>query len=298
MIDVFSKYGWIVSLRTKTGKEVALAFRKLFLGNTEPSRLWTDKGTGFYNQQLKAVLAGNNVTLYSTENEQKSSIVERWNRTMKNIMWKYFGANNTQKYLDVLPSMVEKYNNTYHRSIKLTPSDVRNPLNYQHVHDARKTTSPKFDVDDKVCITRKKGTFEKGFIPNWTEEVHTISSVKAIKPPTYTSKDTLGEAVQGTFYEQELQLSAQEIFRVERVLKKKKNQVFVKWKGYSNAFNSWVTLTDLEACISISYMLGSRLMSVVKAILSFLGIYEDWLLERVDVGKLQWSSISCFNMVG
>ena len=75
----------------------------------------------------------------------------------------------------------------------------------------------------------------------------TINSVKATKPPTYTIKDTLGEPVQGTFYEQELQLSVQEIFRIERVLRKKKNQVFVMRKGYSDAFNSWVPLTDLEA---------------------------------------------------
>ena len=130
--------------------------------------------------------------LYSTENEEKSSVVERWNRTMKNIMWKYFIANSTQKYIDVLPSIVEKYNNTCHRSIKLTPSDARNPANYQRVHNAlyatvnaRKATSPKFHVGDKVRITRKKGTFEKWFTPNWTELVFTISSVKAANPPTY-----------------------------------------------------------------------------------------------------------------
>ena len=171
---------------------------------------------------------------------------------MKN-MWNYFTVNSTQKYIDVLPSMVEKYNNTYHRSIKLTPSDACKPANYQHVHNAlyatvnaRKATSPKFHVGDEVHITRKKGTFEKGFTPNWTEEVFTISSVKATKLPTYTIKDTLDEPVQGTFYEQELQLSAQEIFRIERVLRKKKNQVYVKWKVYSDTFNSWLPLTDLE----------------------------------------------------
>ena len=110
VIDVFSKYGWFALLKTKTGKEVAQAFRKLFPGGP-PSLLWTDKGTEFYNQQLKAILAANNVMLYSTENEDESSIVERWNRTMKNIMWKYFTVNNTQKYVDVLPRMVEMYNN-------------------------------------------------------------------------------------------------------------------------------------------------------------------------------------------
>ena len=111
--------------------------------------------------------------------------------------------------------MVEKYNNTYHRSVKLTPS--RNPANYQHVHNAlyakvnaRKATSPKFHVGDKVRITRRKGTFEKGFTPNWTEEVFTIISVKATKPPTYTIKETFGEPVPGTRYEQVMQLSTQE----------------------------------------------------------------------------------------
>ena len=126
-------------------------------------------------------------------------------------MWKYFTANNTLKYIDVLPSMVDKYNSTYHRPIKLTSSDARNPASYQHVHNtlyakvnARKAT-PKFHVGDKVRIKRKKGTFEKGFTPNWTEELFTISSVKATKPQTYTIKDTRGEPIQGSFYEQELQ---------------------------------------------------------------------------------------------
>ena len=97
VIDVFSKYGWIVPLKTKTGKEVAMAFQELFTDNAPPSRLWTDKDTEFYNQQVKRVLIANNVTLYSMENEEKSSVVERWNRTMKN-MWKYFTANNTEIY--------------------------------------------------------------------------------------------------------------------------------------------------------------------------------------------------------
>ena len=96
VIDVFSNYGRIVPLKTKTGKEVALAFRKLSFG-CPPSRLWTDKDIEFYNKQLTAVLAANNVTLYSAENEEKSSIVEWWNRTMKNIMCKYFTAKHGRK---------------------------------------------------------------------------------------------------------------------------------------------------------------------------------------------------------
>ena len=148
VIDVFRKYGWIVPLKTKTGKEVAQAFRKLFL-NGHPSHLWTDKGTEFYNQQLKAVLTANNVMLYSTGNEEKSSVVERWNRTIKNIIWKYFTAN-----IDVLPSIVETYKNTYHRSIKLTLQ--MHITSYQHVHNqCSKSYIIKIPCCYKVHITRK-----------------------------------------------------------------------------------------------------------------------------------------------
>ena len=98
VIDVYSKYGWIMPLKTKTGKKVARAFRKLF-HNGHPNRLWTDKGTEYYNRQLKGVLEANDVMLYSTENEEKSSVVERWNRTMKNIMWKYFTVNSTTVHI-------------------------------------------------------------------------------------------------------------------------------------------------------------------------------------------------------
>ena len=97
VIDVFSKYGWIIPLKTKTGAEVAESFQSLFQKNKPPTKLWTDKGTEFYNANMKKVLEKNNVLLYSTENEEKSSIAERWNRTMKR-MWKYFSANNTHTY--------------------------------------------------------------------------------------------------------------------------------------------------------------------------------------------------------
>ena len=116
LIDVYSKYRWIVPLKNKKGMEVALALAKLFK-IAVPSRLWTDKRREFYNKHVRRVLEANNVILYSTENEEKSSVAERWNRTMKRIMWKYFTANNTNKYIDELQNMVDKYNTTYHRSI-------------------------------------------------------------------------------------------------------------------------------------------------------------------------------------
>ena len=116
VIDVFSKYGWIVSLKSKTGVDVANALSKIF-SERRPMKMWVDKGKEFYNKHVKAL----GVQLYSTENEEKSFVVERWNRTMKEKMFKYFSANSTRKYINVLDEMVNNYNNTKHSSIKMTP---------------------------------------------------------------------------------------------------------------------------------------------------------------------------------
>ena len=256
VIDVFSKYGWIVPLKTKTGAAITEAFKKLFKEKI-PTRLWTDKGSEFYNKTFKELLAKKNIILYSTHNEEKAFVVERWNRTMKRNMWKYFTANHTKKYLDILPTLVDKYNNTYHRSIKCTPKEARDSTRWSSVHEAlygdtsELAKTPKFHVDDKVRITRKKTMFEKGFTPNWTDKVYIISQVKKTKPPTYVIKDDRGEEVQGSFYEQELQKTKTSIYRIERVLKKRtkadgQKEEFVKWTGYDNSYNSWIPITNLE----------------------------------------------------
>ena len=118
VIDIFSKYGWIVPLKDKKGKTVANALKTIF-EERKPGKLWTDKGREFYNKDVKEI-----INLYSTENEEKSSIVERWIRTMKEKMWKYFTDNDTYNYMNVLPELVEDYNNTVHSSIKMTPIDA------------------------------------------------------------------------------------------------------------------------------------------------------------------------------
>ena len=121
VIDVFSKFGWIVPLKDKTGKTVANAFKKIFKEKRIPKFLWTDKGKEFYNKNTKSLLDQHNIKLYSTENEEKSSVVERWNRTIKNKMWKQFTKQSSTQYLDMLPEVVDEYNNSYHSSVKMTP---------------------------------------------------------------------------------------------------------------------------------------------------------------------------------
>ena len=247
VIDVFSKYGWIVPLKNKTGVEVANALKQI-LKERKPDKLWVDKGKEFYNRDVQSL-----IDLYSTENEEKSSVVERWNRTMKEKMFKYFSANSTRKYIHVLDEMVKNYNETVHSSTKMTPIEASKKENentvWRNLYSIPMSgQEPKFSVGDKVRITKKKKTFEKGYTPRWTEEVFSIDEVQYTNPPTYKLKDWNDEKVIGSFYEPELQKTSQDIFRIEKVLRKRGNKSLVKWLGYPESFNSWIdskNITDL-----------------------------------------------------
>ena len=165
VIDVFSKYGWIVPLKDKKAETVTLAFTKIFKEGRIPKFLWTDKGSEFYNRHMKALLDKHNIKLYSTENEEKSSVVERWNRTMKNRMWKKFTENNSTQYLDMLPKLVKEYNNAKHSSIKMTPVEASKKKNeglvYSNLYGDMETSksAPKFKVGDRVRISKYKRKF-------------------------------------------------------------------------------------------------------------------------------------------
>lgn len=251
VIDLFSKYGWIVALKDKSGNSVAAAFKRIFDEGRNPEKLWVDKGKEFYNKDAKAL----GIELYSTENEEKSCVVERWNRTMKEKMFKYFSANSTRRYVDVIGGMVNQYNNTKHSSIKMTPvaaSDKKNEsMVFMNLYgkitqlEMVERSSPKFSVGDKVRITKKKKTFEHGYTPRWTEEIFIVSRVQFTDPITYKINDMSSEEIHGTFYEQELQRTKQDIFRIEKIIRKCGNKCLVKWLGYPDSFNSWVDVKSL-----------------------------------------------------
>ena len=256
VIDVFSKYAWSVPIRDKTGKSIVGAFQHIVdTSHRIPKKLWLDQGTEFYNRTFKKWLNDNNIDMYSTYNEGKAVIVERFNRTLKERKWKYFSAKNTYHYLDVIDQLVHHYNTTKHRSIKMTPTkasmksneiEVYNNL-YGDLNPAKRRA--KYKVGDKVRISKWKGTFEKGYTPRWTEEVFEIYMIQKTYPITYRIKDWNGDLIDGSFYEQELQKTSQtDVFRVEKILKtdKKNNMVFVKWKGYPNTFNSWIPKASTE----------------------------------------------------
>ena len=246
VIDIFSKYGWIIPLKNKEGKTVAAALKTIF-EERKPENLWTDKGTEFHNKGVKGL-----VELYSTENMEKSSVVERWIRTIKEKMWKYFTDKNTYTYIDILPDLVEDYNNTVHSSVKMTPVEASKKKNeltvWRNLYPDRLKINdlrPKFSVGDEVRISKKKKTFEKGYTTRWTEEIFTITKILNTNPITYKVADLNGKEIKGTFYEPELQKTNQQIFRIEKVIEKGKKKSLVKWKGYSDNFNSWIDNKDI-----------------------------------------------------
>lgn len=258
VLDVFSKYGWIVPLKDKKGETVAAAFKKIFSKGRKPKRLWVDKGKEYYNKSVKELLNSEGIEMYSTENEEKSMICERWNRTIKTKMWKRFTAQNSTEYLDMLPGLVEEYNNTKHRSIGMTPVKASKKKNESIVFlklYGDVTTSlavPKFKVGDRVRISKyKRNVFDKGYTPNWTEEIFVVETVVYTDPITYKLKDLSGEEVQGSFYEQELLKTDQPLegpFRIEKVIRWEtpRRKALVKWSGYPEKFNSWVDAKDLK----------------------------------------------------
>ena len=129
VIDVFSKYGWIRGLKDKKTETLSKAFDDIFESGRKPKMLWTDKGSEFISKHFKDFLKKKGIRLYHTENEEKSSVVERWNRTMKNKMWKMFTVNNNTVYVDKIDKLVSDYNNSRHSSIKMSPIEASKKKN-------------------------------------------------------------------------------------------------------------------------------------------------------------------------
>ena len=170
-------------------------------------------------------------------------------------MCKMFSANNNTIYWDKLDKLVDDYNNRKHSSIKMSPTEASKKINEKQVFANLykdeiflKPGKQKFSIGDKVRINKyKRRVLDKGYTPNWTEEVFVIDKVNLTKPVTYNIVDLLGEKVEGSFYEKELQKAKQQTFRIEKVVRRdnKKKKALVKWKDYSDKFNSWVDFKDL-----------------------------------------------------
>lgn len=256
-IDILSKYAWAIPLKNKTGSQITEAFDKIVESGRRPKALQTDKGSEFLNRTFQNYLKEKGILFFTTHSETKGSVVERFNRTLKSKMWKYFTFKNTWRYIDVLADLMKSYNNSFHRSIQMKPSDVtrKNENAVWHTLYGKSITQPvryKFQVGDQVRISKTKRLFDKSYLPNWTTEIFVISKRLPRHPPVYQLKDLQEEAIKGIFYEQELQKvnKQDDTYQIEAILKKRKRkgklEYFIKWKGFPEKFNQWLLASELK----------------------------------------------------
>jgi hypothetical protein len=209
VIDVLSKYAWVEPIKTKTGESLVQAFGKIIKKGRKPEKLHTDKGTEFTNRMFQKFLKENNIRFFTTHNETKAS-KERFNRTLKRKMWKYFTVKNTVKYIDIIQRLVKSYKHSRHRGTGMKPADVSKcdeVFVWQKLYEEEphKSIYYKFNIGDQVRISKARRTFKKGYLPNWTEEVFTITKRVPRRPPVYKIADHDSDEVEGVFYEEELQ---------------------------------------------------------------------------------------------
>ena len=182
--------------------------------------------------------------MYSTHNEGTSVVADRFIRTLKNEIYKHMTAISNNVYFDFLNNIVDEYNNTYHKTIKMKPIHVKSD-SFAEYNEESGGKDPKFKVGDHVRISKYKNTFAKAYVPNWSEEIFVVKKIKNTVPWTFVISDLNGEEIIGSFYEKELQKTNQKEFRIEKVIKKKGNKLYFKWKGNNNSFNSWIDKKDL-----------------------------------------------------
>ena len=182
VIDTYSKYAWVIPLKDKKRVTVTNAFQKnLNESKHKPNKIWIDKGSDFYNRSMKSLFKKNSIEMYSSHNEGKTVITERLIRTLGNKIYKYMTSISKNVYIDKLDDVVNKYNNTYHNTIKMKPVDVKSRT-YIEFSKQINDKDPKLKINDIIRISKYKNIFAKFYVRNWSEEVFMIKKVKNTMP--------------------------------------------------------------------------------------------------------------------
>ena len=253
-IDVFSRFGSAIAIKTKSAAEMSEAVQKLFSLN-HPVNLQTDAGKEFYNSKVKSVLDSLKINHYSVYTPNKAAVVERFNRTIKDRLKKYFVAQGNKTWITVLPKIISSYNHSPHRGLNgLRPVDVtsKNESKILKVKMSKMVPPKKilYKIGDFVRISKYNASpFIKNFDQNWSDEVFQITNIsKKYSPVMYVIKDYENNEIVGKFYEPELQvIPYPDTFRIEKILKTKgvgkHKQYYVKWHGYK--IPSWTSAANI-----------------------------------------------------
>lgn len=214
VIDCFSKFAWCITIKRKTPAEIIRGFDEIFSSTTRrPIKIQSDKGREFVNKHVKLYFADKDIQFFTTRDPAtKAAICERFIRTIKNLIYKYFTYSKSNKYVDVIENLLILYNNRKHSSIGIAPANVNenNILQvWQYTQQKRKKSifrsPPTLHVGDIVRISNSKSVFEKGYKPKWSTEKFSVVKVHRRNPVVYSIKDNTGTVITGNFYQNELQ---------------------------------------------------------------------------------------------
>ena len=248
-IDVFSKIAYAYPIKSKKYKILNPVLKKS-LKKTNLNMYRVIKKAVF---SVKKFFKDNNVKIYHTNTHLKAVVIERFNRSLRELMMIEFVKNNNTVWYNILPKLIKIYNNRHQSTIKMKPIEVnKNNEKYikENLYTYNKTSkNPKYKINDLVRISLKRRNL---FIKpssniKWFEELFKIHSINRSNVITYKIEDLNDEIIKGIFYERELQKTknTSEVYIIEKIIRKNKNKYLVKWRGYSNDFNSWVDKDDI-----------------------------------------------------
>ena len=220
IIDNHTKYAWAIPLKDKSGKSTTTAIKNLIeKEKRKPHKIWSDRGKEFYNTTFLHYLKEQNIQIYSTHSDLKAVFVERFNRTLLDLIKEPMYIEGKGSWLNHLDAALDKYNNRVHGTTKMTPFEASNnsllPSNnnnnnkvprdsYRSFAQSFAQSFAKFQVGDYVRVPDKRNIYSKGYTTNWNRELFKIHSINKTNPVTYTLNDENGEIIQGKYYEQEL----------------------------------------------------------------------------------------------
>jgi len=247
VLDCFTRFAWTIPLKRKTAEEVTNAMSTILIDRS-PKLLQVDNGKEFYNLKFDTLMTKYNIKKYSTYSTTKACFVERFNRTLKTNMYREFTARGSHKWISILPMLIDNYNNTKHRTIGMTPLQAeKNPSLVTLKQRIITNKKAKFRVGDKVRISTNKGVFTKGYLPNWSTEIFTIVKINKTIPPTYQLHDYNDDPIAGCFYNEEIsKTNYPNDYLIEKIVRKRGNQIYVKWVGFDDSHNSWVNKNDIK----------------------------------------------------